>query len=740
LERVFSAGTAWESAVAVADYSGDGRDDVVMATGYGRDTDENAYKLLVFTQGEDGSLGAPERLATHSTFPGHGDPLRAADIDGDGDIDLARGTASGLDVAWNDGDGLTDPVLYPTDEAVRWIHAADLDGSGPTELIVERITGPLQVLRWSGDDFAVESLDFPAEPGTPLGTSFDVADLTGDGRPDIATFQGDGVGIHAQQPDGTWAPPIAVGMPAVGGLNTRSLATGDVNDDGRADLLVIGSPDYNAGTLAYRTQQPDGTWGPITALPTAGSPAAIRIGDVTADGRNDVAVLYNGAVTGFYGQTTSGTLAPEQTLGGVYSTWQSSPDSLSIGDLDSDGVNDLAAVSYNDGLYVHHHQSVAATEGAGPWLSATSPAAHATGVATSVRPTVTFGRDVLDSTVNGYSVALVDGRTGAVVPSSLSRSGRTVTIRPNAALRPGVPYQVWVAGVTDPTGAEVAYERIPFTTAPGPVPTYTVNRTLTPIRVDLDGNGYDDIFWYAPGDEADSIWAFGPDGRVGIPTSVRGTYTPIAGDFDGNGYDDIFWYGPGTGTDVMWWNSFDGITPAVLQVRGVYVPVAGDFDRNGYDDIFWYGPGTAPDSVWYFSPFGHTGVAQSVGGTYRPAAGDFTRDGYDDVVWYAPGAAAENLWRGSPLGFARGATMSITGTYRTRSLDREGDGYDEVFLYTTDRGVFWRSGPTGFTSVQAGPPIASGGRPIAGDFTGDLRDDLFAYVPGTAPDPFYPGG
>jgi hypothetical protein len=145
-------------------------------------------------------------------------------------------------------------------------------------------------------------------------------------------------------------------------------------------------------------------------------------------------------------------------------------------------------------------------------------------------------------------------------------------------------------------------------------------------------------------------------------------------------------------------------------------------------------------SVWYFGPNGRTSVAQRVTGTgYRPVAGDFTRDGFDDIVWYAPGAAAESLWRGGRSGFTGAGTMSITGTYRGKTLDFNGDGFDEVYLYQANRGVFWRSGANGFTSVQDGPPIAGTGRPVAGDFTGDGRSDLLTYVPGTAADRFYRG-
>ncbi len=725
----------WEEAVAVADFNDDGRDDVAMATGFHAD-EENDYKIFVLSQAADGTLGAPVKLSTHATYPAHGDPLRAVDIDGDGDIDLVRGTASGLDVAWNDGTGLTEPVLYPAGGPVAAIQSADLDGSAPDELVVQG-GGPLQVLSWNATQFAAESLDVsPTVAAT--GIAFDVADLTGDGRPDIVAFEGNDVTIRARLDDGGWAPPAVIALGAR--VSDRALVAADISSDGRPDIVAVRDSHVDGARLTYRLQQADGSFGPAVSLPTAGGPGSVRIADVTADGRNDVAVLHHGGSSGVYRQTADGALAPEEDLGGMYATWHYSPDSLSVGDLDGDGANDLAVASYNYGLYVHRHQASSPVEASGPWLAGSSPAVHAAGVATSQRPTVTFGRDVAASSVSGDTVFLVDGRDGRVVESAVSRAGRTVTLSPISPLRPGVPYQVWVAGVTDPTGTDAAYLRIPFTTAGGAAPAYNVGGTYVPVRVDLDGNGYDDIFWYGPGAATDSVWFFGPDGRESVTTSIGGSYTPVAGDFDGNGYEDIYWYAPGAGTDVMWWNSWQGIVPAVVQVRGVYVPTVGDFDRNGYDDIFWYGPGSTPDSVWAFGPAGHRAVTQVVNGTsYRPVAGDVNRDGYDDIVWHGPGAVAEGLWQGIPTGFRKGSALAVNGSYRLRALDAEADGFDEVFLYATGPSGFWRNGPSGFTSVQAGPSVPTGARPVTGEFTGDLRDDLFVYVPGATADRFRPG-
>ncbi|HEY6416701.1 MAG TPA: VCBS repeat-containing protein, partial [Acidimicrobiales bacterium] len=81
---------------------------------------------------------------------------------------------------------------------------------------------------------------------------------------------------------------------------------------------------------------------------------------------------------------------------------------------------------------------------------------------------------------------------------------------------------------------------------------------------------------------------------------------------------------------------------------------------------------------------------------------------------------------------------SASGTYTTLPVDANGDGYDDVFWYSAAASWFWRNGPTGFTSLALAP-MPAGMRPVTGEFTGDGRDDLFAYVPGAGVDRLRPG-
>ena len=726
-------------ATTVADFNGDGRQDVALLTGFDHDAPiENELQLYVLLQQPGGTLGAPQQLDTHTTT---GDMLVSADLDGDGDSDLALGTGMGLDVAWNQSGTITAPTLYAVAGGVQAAVAANQDGTGPTELIA-RSAGSVALtsLQWTGSSFSATPLGINGPVAGRAGIGFAAGDLDDDDRIDIATFVTGGIAVYAQQAGGGWAAPVTVAVPDVG-PDTTSLAAGDITGDGRADLVMAGGGNEPSSFLAYVVQQAGGGFGTATTLPSYGIPGPVEIGDVNDDGRADAVVMHNGwEAVGIYQQTAIGTLAPEDLLSQPYASGYGN-DGLALGDVDADGVDDIVNANHDYGLVVVRHQAAALAEGPGPWLATAAPAPHATGVATSVQPRVTFGRDVSPGTVNADTVRLFNGRSGSAIDASVSLIARTATLTPSVALQPGTPYQVRIAGVTDALGLETAFERVVFTTAAGERPSYPVSGTYIPFPVDLDGNGYQDMFWYGPGTTADSIWLFGADGRTVVPTSMAGTLTPVVGDFNGNGYDDIFWYGPGSGIDVMWWNGRDGITTEVMLVNGVYVPVAGDFDRNGYDDIFWYGPGTTVDSIWSFGPTGRTTVLQAVGNTsYRPLTADYTRDGFADIFWYLPGTGTDGLWRGQPSGFAKGASaLAANGTYGTRALDFNGDGFHEVFWFTTNLSSFWRSGTTNFVSSQAGPPIPAGAQPVVGDFTGDARDDLFAYVPGATADTFYFG-
>jgi subtilisin family serine protease len=737
-----------EEMTKIADVTGDGLADAVLLVGGGA-ASGNLNQLVVLPQQPDGSLGAAQVLATHTLDTGT-QGLAVGDLDGDGDLDVAIAVAEGLDVAWQTETGLTEPTLYTSIPSFRLVR---LDTPSAADDLLADNAGSLVRLHWNGSGF-------DTAPSITLGATmaWTVGDATGDGLEDIVTARTDSVTVHAQQGDGSWISrtPIALGDVT----NTlTSAAIGDITGDGRNDVVVAAGG--TEPVLLYFVQQPDGTISRNSlygrqALP---APGPIAIADVNADGRSDVVVAHGSVPAGdpstlsVYRQTPIGSLAIVPDMTDLPPETGAIVNSLATGDLTGDGYEDIAAARPGSGLQILRQQVSTATtaEGAAkPWFNATLPAPHTAGVARTVSPAITFGRDINASSVSygvDGTVLAWSGRSNLLIDANVSLSGRTLTIDPLVSLTPGTPYTIGIFGIEDTAGNPV-FGSFTFTTATAPPPTFTVNTTYAPFKVDLTSDGFDEVVWYTPSLALDPIWLFTEDGQFDWGQfRIDGTYVPIAGDFDGNGYQDIFWYSPGPGTDTMWYWGINGageldlLSTPVYNVSGTYVPVAGDFDRNGYDDIFWYGPGSAGEALWSFragNAYTSKPMPPANATGYRLAAGDYNRDGYDDVFWHMPGTGGEALWKGGATGFTSTPATAVNGSYNLLAGDYTGDGFDDIYWYAGSAASIWRGGATTFTS-QAAPAVASTARPVAGDFTADGYDDLLAYVPGTTPDRLLPG-
>ncbi|WP_421118830.1 FG-GAP repeat domain-containing protein [Aquihabitans daechungensis] len=127
----------------------------------------------------------------------------------------------------------------------------------------------------------------------------------------------------------------------------------------------------------------------------------------------------------------------------------------------------------------------------------------------------------------------------------------------------------------------------------------TVNGLYHLTLGDHNGDGREDLSWFQPGTGSDFIWhgmashsAVGPSNQTNY--TQNGDRLPQAGDFNGDGEDDIFWYGPGSEPDTIWWgqstmSSFASAPGWTGQtVSGTYSPTTGDFDGDSFTDLFWF--------------------------------------------------------------------------------------------------------------------------------------------------------
>jgi hypothetical protein len=206
------------NAVALGDFDGDGKLDAALY--------RTGQRGLTIMPGKGDGTFAKERQ-TAVAVDGVMNAVVAADLDGDGHTDLAVGTSGSLLVLLGKGDGSFAPARpiagVPSAAAIA---AADLDGDRRIDLVVahagERVSTVL--LNAGGGAFR--------RAGTvPSAGKLRAADLDGDGISDLLVL-GDALVVYRGKGDGTFEAAGAYGF---GGSD---FAVADLDGDGRPEVVV----------------------------------------------------------------------------------------------------------------------------------------------------------------------------------------------------------------------------------------------------------------------------------------------------------------------------------------------------------------------------------------------------------------------------------------------------------------------------------------------------------------------
>ncbi len=339
----------------------------------------------------------------------------------------------------------------------------------------------------------------------------------------------------------------AVYSTGAGTSNAAFAAQGDFNEDGKTDIAVA---NFGTSNISIFSGTGTGTFGSATVVAAGSGAAAIATGDFNGDGHTDLVVanfgLTSSTVSVLLGNGSGGFAAAVNYATGP-PTSPTRPSSVAVGDLNGDGIPDLAVTNYSTG-------NVAVLLGAG----------NGTFGGATVYPVGTNPKGVVIGDFDG------DGHADLAV-ANYATSNISVLLNQGTGI----------------FGAAVNYS-----SGTG------ANGTNSIVTADFNGDGKLDLAVSSGGSNSLGILAGNGNGTFAAATVVSAvassTPTLLAiGDFNGDGKLDLI-TGNFAGPDVSVYlgNGTGGFAAPVSYsvggtgANGTNGVAVGDFNGDGVSDVF----------------------------------------------------------------------------------------------------------------------------------------------------------
>ncbi len=301
---VYDAGGFGTNSLALADVNGDDKLDIVVANcGSGFNCSGFGVVGVLLGNGE----GTFRPVMTYGTGEGYAEAIAIADVNADGKPDLITANCTfncsqdgSVSALLGQGDGTFQPAVihqvFQPGIGAWSLAIGDVNEDGKPDLVVGGIcrsapncSNLVAVLLGNGDGTFQWWSQIALDSHEARRSSVALGDINSDGKLDIlvANLDSNTVGVLLGNGDGTFQAVVTYDCRFWGNGAASSVVVRDVNGDGKPDLLV------QSGGVALLLNNGDGTFQPVVTYdpPYAGP---IAVGDVNQDAKPDVALVQTG--------------------------------------------------------------------------------------------------------------------------------------------------------------------------------------------------------------------------------------------------------------------------------------------------------------------------------------------------------------------------------------------------------------------------------------------------------------